>query len=310
MLRTMFVPRPVSGPLHLSLYLLLSTIPVFCSVAPSCTQNARNDTPCELAFALQANDLTPNISTYKDEVLSVEFRSPRATTYLMHQFADDRQTLRVRFTPTEPGIWSYKVSSSITRLDGQEGKFPVADSNGTGVVGVANLRHFWTTGKKPHLWFAAEAPFVALDQTSFEVWLDARKHDGFTHIRGIVLNSSGTVKPLNAASEPNSAYFAALDDRLLAAANRGFTLDLILADTVVTETVMLKQRDQLEPLIRYIAARYAGLNVTWQGVQQFERVAGTRSLLRDLSALLDIGRRLPASAFHRRARFVLAAYFR
>lgn len=204
----------------------------------------------------------------------------------MHSFSDDRQSLHVRFTPTEAGNWSYKVSSSIPRLDNQEASFAVAGSGGSGVVSVANLRHFATTGKKPHLWFAAEAPFLQVDQATFESWLDARKKDGFTHIRGIVLNSSGKPGPFTAANEPNPAYFQVLDERLVAAANRGFTLDLILADSAITRSVLLKQRGELEPLVRYIAARYAGLNVTWQGVQGFDRIAGTRSLLQDLALLL------------------------
>jgi len=280
--RDMLMLMSVSGPLRLALYLFLSTIPVYCSALSQCTENARNFLPCELSFALQPGDLAQTVSTYKDEILTVEFRSPRATTYLMHQFADNQQTLRVRFTPTEAGAWTYKVSSSIARLDNQEGRFNVSDSGGTGMVGVANLRHFWTTGKRPHLWFGAEVPFLALDQTTFEAWLDARKKDGFTHIRGIVLNN----RALTAAGEPNPAYFTALDDRLTAAASRGFTLDLVLADTAFTESVLLKRRDALEPLVRYVAARYAGLNVTWQGLQQFDRLAGTRSLLKDVGLML------------------------
>lgn len=277
-----------SGLIRSALYLSVSTILGYSSVLSQCSQGARNYLPCELSFALQPADLPATASTYKDELLSVEFRSPRATTYLMREFADDRQTLRVRFTPTEPGTWTYKVSSSIGRLDEQQGTFNVADSpTGSGVVGVANLRHFWTTGKKPHLWFAAEAPFLGMEQGAFESWLDGRKHDGFTHIRGIVLNNSGAVKPLTATDEPNPAYFQALDDRLTAAANKGFALDLVLADSGLTESVFLKQRDRLEPAIRYIVARYGGLNVTWQGLQQFERLAGTRSLLRDLGSLLQ-----------------------
>ncbi len=255
-------------------------------MAPLCSQDARNFAPCELSFALQSGDLTPNSSIYRDEILSVEFRSPRAITYLMHSFADDRQSLHVRFTPTEPGHWTYKVSSSIAKLDNQEGTFSVADSNGTGVIAVANLRHFSTTGKKPHLWFSAEAPFVKLDQTAFENWLDERKKNGFTHVRGIVLDSSAKPGPLTPANEPNPAYFQALDERLVAAASRGFTLDLIVADSAITKSVLLKQRGEFDPLVRYISARYAGLNVTWQGVQQFDRLADTRSLLQDLAMLL------------------------
>ncbi len=276
----------VSGFIRLALCCSLSTIFGFCSVLPQCTNNARDFLPCELTFAVQSGDLAQNVSTYKDEVLTVEFRSPKATTYLIHQFADNRQSLRIRFTPTEAGAWTYKVTSSIARLDNQEGHFNVAETSGTGVVGVANLRHFWTTGKRPHLWFGAEAPFMAIDPAAFETWLDDRKHDGFTHIRGIVLNNSGSIKPFNANGEPNAAYFMALDDRLTAAALRGFTLDLILADSAITQSVLMKQRDQLDPIVRYIAARYAGLNVTWQGIQQFDQLAGTRGLLRDMGLLL------------------------
>jgi hypothetical protein len=276
-----------SGLFSLALYISLSTIPVFSSVPSLCTQNARNYKPCEMSFTLQSGDLPPNASVYRDDLLSVEFRSPGATTYSMHQFADSRQTLRVRFTPTEAGTWAFKVSSSIERLDNQEGTFPVSDSGGTGVVGVANLRHFWTTGKKPHLWFAAEAPVLDMDQGTFEKWLDDRKHGGFTHVRGIVLNTAGALKPLNAENEPNAAYFATLDDRLTAAASLGFTLDLILFDTATTQSVLARPRDQLAPLVRYIVARYGGLNVTWQGIQQFERLAGARALLKDMGALLQ-----------------------
>jgi hypothetical protein len=50
--------------------------------------------------------------------------------------------------------------------------------------------------------------------------------------------------------------------------------------------VLLKQRGEVDPVVRYIAARYAGLNVTWQGLQQFEQLAGTRSLLKDIGLLL------------------------
>jgi hypothetical protein len=277
-----------SGLFRSALSLCVAAIPAFGLNLSICTQGARNFTPCELSFPIETADLPPNTSIFRDELLSVEFRSPRSTTYLMRQFADNRQTLRIRFTPTEAGAWTYKVSSSIRRFDNQEGTFTVSDfASGTGMVGVANLRHFWTTGKKPHLWFAAEAPFLDVEQGSFENWLEARKHDGFTHVRGIVLNSAAALKPLTAGHEPNPTYFQALDERLTAAAGKGFTLDLILADKALTESVFLAHRDQLDPLIRYVVARYGGLNVTWQGVQRFELLTGTRSLLRDMGALLQ-----------------------
>lgn len=276
MLKSMFV----SGLLRSALF--LSSTALAFGALPSCTANARNFLPCELSFTLQPQDLPAGSSTYKDDLLSVEFRSPRATTYLMHEFADNRQTLRIRFTPTEPGPWTFKVSSSISRLDDQQGSFTVADSPSlTGMVGIANLRHFWTTGKKPHLWFAAEAPVLSLDQSAFENWLDDRKKDGFTHIRAIVLNNSAHPSPF-VNNEPNPAYFSSLDDRLTAASSRGFTLDLVLGDSH-----FLKPGDDLDPIVRYIVARYGGLNATWQGVQQFEAISGGRALLRDIGTLLQ-----------------------
>jgi hypothetical protein len=274
------------GLLAAAFTVLLTDVAAYSLTLTSCSENARAFLPCELSFKLQANDLPKTISLYRDEILSVEFRSPKATTYLMHEFADDPGTLRVRFTPTEPGAWTYKVSTTISRLDNQEGTFTVADSSYTGPVGVANLRHWWTTGKKPHLWLAAEAPFLKIEPAAFESWLDARKHDGFTHIRGIIMAGTASVKPFNSKGEPNVAYFTALDDRLLAASNRGFTLDLILADTGVTRSVLLAQRERLDPLVRYLMARYAGLNVTWQGVEKFEDTRGSRSLLRDVALFL------------------------
>ncbi|HEX4169798.1 MAG TPA: hypothetical protein VHZ55_30405, partial [Bryobacteraceae bacterium] len=82
-------------------------------------------------------------------------------------------------------------------------------------------------------------------------------------------------------------YFAALDDRLLAAATRGFTLDLLLADQQFAKSGFFTDFDRHEPVIRYLVARYGGLNVTWQGIEDFEDVPGSRALLKDLGSLLQ-----------------------
>jgi hypothetical protein len=277
----------LSGLFAPALLLFFASNAVYSLTLDSCLESARVFLPCEMRFNVQPGDVAKGASAYRDEILGVEFRSPRATTYLMREFSDDGNVLRTRFTPTETGVWHYKITTAIKRLDNQEGTFSVADSAFTGPVGVANLRHWWTTGKKPHLWLAAEAPFLQLPAPAFESWVEARKHDGFTHVRGILLNSAAPLKPFTAMGEPNAAYFMALDDRLLAASNRGLTLDLILADSEITRSVLLTQRDRLEPLLRYLVARYGGLNVTWQGVEKFETIPGSRGLLRDLALLLQ-----------------------
>ncbi len=205
----------------------------------------------------------------------------------MHAFWDGGQTLRVRFTPTEPGAWTYHVTSSIKRYDNQEATFNAGESSVPGFVSVANLRHWWTPNKQPHLWLAASVDFFGGDQSGFEAWLDARKHDGFTHVRGPLLTLRSSLKPLTADSQPNQAYFSALDDRLLAADTRGLTLDLLLADDDFVRSGQLNEYQQRAPLIRYLIARYGGLNVTWQGIEHFEDIPGSRALLKDLGSILQ-----------------------
>jgi hypothetical protein len=249
---------------------------------PSCAQGAAASLPCELRFDLQSGDLPASASPFKDELLNVEFRSPRATTYLMRAFSDDGRSLRVRFTPPEPGSWTYHVSSSVKRYDNQEVPFNVADFAGPGLVNVANLRHWRTTNKKPHLWLGVSLP-SHLDQASLESWLDARKSDGFTHIRCTLLSGH----PFTSALEPDPAYFKELDNWLLAAATRGFILDLVLADESVVSSPAFGARERLDPIVRYLCSRYGALNVTWQGIECFEDVPGARALLKDIGSLLQ-----------------------
>jgi hypothetical protein len=243
--------------------------------------------PCELRFDWHDGEISQTVSPYKGQLLNIEFRSPRHTTYLMRAFWEGGHSLGVRFTPTEPGTWTYHVTSSIKRLDDQESTFAVGDSGSPGLVEIANLRHWRTTNKKPHLWLSASVPFLELDQTAFENWLDARKHDGFTHIRGALLTEHAGLKPLGSDALPNLAYFQALDDRLLATVTRGFTLDLLLADDSFLKSGAFDTWQQRDLLVGYLVARYGGLNVTWQGIEHFEDVPHGRALLKELGSLLE-----------------------
>ncbi|MBV9082262.1 MAG: DUF5060 domain-containing protein [Acidobacteriaceae bacterium] len=234
-------------------------------------------------FDWNQDEVPAGTSPYRDDLITVEFRSPRHTTYLMHAFWVGGRSVRVRFSPTEPGTWTYHVAGLIKRYNDQESTFTASDSGSAGFVSVANVRHWWTTNKQPHLWLAAAVPFLQLDQGAFESWLDRRKHDGFTHVRGTVLIANATTKPVSGDGQPNLAYFATLDDRILAALSRGFTLDLILADHAFVRSGLLGEFDKRDPLIRYIVSRYGGLNVTWQGIEKFESVPGSRELLRNIA---------------------------
>lgn len=270
-----------------SLALFVAILPLRAAPLSSCAQGARAFFPCELTFDWRANELPAGASPYQDGLFSIEFRSPAHKTYLMRAFWNGGQTLHVRFTPTEAGQWTYRIASSIPRYDNQESTFAVTETGYPGFVSVANLRHWWTTNKQPHLWLAASAPLATIDPSTLGTWLDARKQDGFTHIRGTLLSLAGPLKPLTSDGQPNHAYFDALDDRILAAVNRGFTVDLILADDAFVRSGAFSEWQNRDLLIRYIVARYGGLNVTWQGIEHFENVPGSRALLKDLGSFLQ-----------------------
>ena len=252
----------------------------------TCSQGARQYFPCELSFEMQPDELKSPQSAVNDDLLRVEFRGPSHTTYMMRGFWDGGRTLRIRFTPTEAGEWAYRITSGSKRLNEQEAKFTASETGEAGMVNVANLRHWRSTNKKPHLWLAAEAPWLDLDQPAFETWLDARKKNGFTHIRGTILSGHGKSKPFAADGQPDLAYFQALDQRILAVAERSFTADLIIADQAFVESGAFKDREKMEPLLRYVVARYGGLNITWQGIEHFDDMAGSRGLLRDMGLFL------------------------
>ena len=92
---------------------------------------------------------------------------------------------------------------------------------------------------------------------------------------------------MSANGAPNPEYFAALDERLLAAANRGFALDLIIADqSFAAGRAFCGSYDARDPLVRYLVARYGALDVSWQGIEAFDDVPDSRALLRGLGESL------------------------
>src|SRR4051812_29301260 len=99
-----------TGPLLMALSLSLTAAP-----PPDCASSARSFLPCELTFNFQPSEGSP----YRDDLLRVEFRSPTHKTYLLHAFGVG-STIRVRFSPTESGIWTYHVLSELSRYNDKE----------------------------------------------------------------------------------------------------------------------------------------------------------------------------------------------
>jgi hypothetical protein len=282
------VMREIAGAL---LSLLLAAFSAHASIT-TCDTGAAKYTPCELRFTWNEGDASQSgahsQSPFRDELVRVEFRGPDNATYLIRAFWDGNRDLRARFTPDQSGIWTYRITSSIQRLDNKQATFNVSDTQSPGYIHVANLRHWWTDNKQPHLWAAAEVPWLDLDDAAFKAYVDDRKRDGFTHLRGVLLGHSSQLgDPLDAKLLPEFAYFRKLDERLLYAQGQGFVVDLILADSSFLQTGALDRPDERDDLIRYVISRYSPFDATWQGVEHFEDHSGSRALLKQISAMLD-----------------------
>jgi hypothetical protein len=241
--------------------------------------------PCEIPFELSAADAAVRLNPYVNFVLQVEFRSPRFKTYLMPAFWDaTRNKMVVRFSPTEAGQWIYKVTSNVSAFDGQEGMFNAAPSDSPGFVNVANVHHWATDNKKPHLWMGYIADrFSFVNADEFDQQLNAAAENKFNHFRGSILGSAkDRALVFLGADRPNPAYFDELDRRVAEIHKRGMTTDLMLASDPDTITSLFPDWQSRERFIRYVVARYAAFNITWQGLAEFEDYSDGRALLKEL----------------------------
>jgi hypothetical protein len=237
--------------------------------------------PCEMPFELP----TANPNPYATVALQVEFRSPRFKTYLMPAYWDaSRNKMMVRFTPTEGGQWIYKVTSNIKTFDGQEGMFNAAASDAPGFVNVANVHHWATDNKKAHLWMGfIDDRFAFSTAAEFDQRINQAAQNKFTHFRGSILGGvQDRALVYLGPDRPNPAFFDEFDRRIAEIHKRGITTDLMLASDPDTITALFPDWQSRERFIRYIVARYAAFNLTWQGLGEFEQYADGRALLKEL----------------------------
>jgi Domain of unknown function (DUF5060)/Protein of unknown function (DUF4038) len=265
-------------------YALAACIPTL-ALAQSPCEGTPAYSPCEMPFDLPPEVLAANPNPYATVTLQVEFRSPTFHTYLMPGFWEaSHNKMMVRFTPTEGGQWTYRVTSSVSVFDAKEGMFNAAASDSPGFVNVANVHHWATDNKKPHLWMGYIADRFAFDTGSeFDRQLNEAAQNKFNHFRGSILgNVKDRARVYLGSDRPNPAYFDELDRRIAEIHKRGITSDLMLASNPDCITGLFPDRQARERFIRYVVARYAAFNVTWQGLAEFEDFTNGRELLKEL----------------------------
>jgi hypothetical protein len=226
-----------------------------CSTTPG--QSTPTWTACDLEFEL--TEATPNVD------LRAEFRSPRHRTYLMPAFREGDRRLVIRFSPTEPGTWDFRLTSNMARLDGQEGQFTASDSETPGFVRVANVHHFQTEDLKPHLWMSTALDrFTTMPRAEFDAQVNQRSQEKFTHLRVVIEANANLVE---AAA------------RIRAINAKGMVADVVLA------SLPSDSKDRTR-YVTDIVARFAAFNITWAGVPAFEDVAHGRMVMKETGELI------------------------
>jgi hypothetical protein len=255
-----------------------------------------NNTPaysaCELVFELSDAVAAKHPEPYKSVEMRVEFRSPRHRTLALPAYWDGGRRMVVRFAPTEAGAWDYRISSNVSDLDGKTGGFTAAASSSPGFIHPENVHH-WAYAEKDarglyqaHLWMGAtEMRFAFEDEAGFRAVADARAAQKFNHLRG-TLWSEGGEAIYRGPDAPVVEQFKKIDARILYLNQKGITADLVLAPDAAALVKAFPTWEQRRRFIRYLAGRYAAMNVTWQGVEHFEDTVDARPLLKEIGLVL------------------------
>jgi len=248
--------------------------------------------PCDLLFELSAPEAAAHPNPYLSVALEVEFRSPRYRTLQLPGFWDGGRRMVVRFAPSDPGEWVFRVSSNLERLNNQEGRVTATDSGSPGFLRPANVHH-WAyvdePNKTPHLWMGDTLySFPLISRPRFDEIIDTRARQKFNHLRGVILSRAGDpARSFPTPDQPNPDHFREVDQRVLYMNRKGIIADLVLGWDEDHLAKLFPAWQQRERYIRYVVARYAALHVTWQGVQEFEEYENGRALLKQIGALLQ-----------------------
>jgi hypothetical protein len=207
----------------------------------------------------------------------------------MPGFWESGRRMVVRFTPSETGTWDYRMSSSAASIEGRQGSIQAAPSDSPGFIRAANVHHWANTANNtPHLWMGdTNYRFAEIERALFEQAVDARAGQKFNHIRGLVIGwDEQQRKALPSPDQPSPEHFRELDSRILYMNRKGITADLVIAGDRNQLADLMPERQQRERYIRYLVARYAPMNITWQGVQEFEEYKNGRELMKEVGLLL------------------------
>lgn len=210
--------------------------------------------------------------------LTVVFTSPLGETNPVYGFWDGGRTWRVRFSPDQPGRWSYTTLCSDPANDGllrQRGAFLCTAAVGTnrfrqhGSVRIArDHRHFEHADGTPFFWLADSAWNGARlsDPKDWEMYARIRSIQKFSAVQWSVApgqdwrqQSASTAKDQIAI---NPGFFQRLDAKV-DALNQAGLLSVIVPFSGTDPLPGKGTGAEAVSLLRYMVARWGANNVAW-----------------------------------------------
>lgn len=231
---------------------------------------------------------------YTDLSATATLTAPDGSTRTIPLFWDGGDRWKLRFSPDQPGTWSYAVDSADAGLDAGAGSFEVAPSANRGGIQrmASNPRHFQYQDGTP-TWFMGDTNWALfydspagsgenLNPTTRQNYIDRRADQGFNVIHSQVVfgslnnnvpswtNSGGTAFNTDTRAFTgealNPAFFQQLDEDVAYLNSKGITSGLVLAWAEIPDSSEHDYRDFPDADARlryaeYVAARYSAYNV-------------------------------------------------
>lgn len=236
--------------------------------------------PCDIVFEV------PGADPAKTGELKAEFRSPHHDTALVNAVWDGGSKWFVRYTPSEEGEYTFRVSGSAPQWNGKEGHFTATGNAKKGWLRAANLHHFaYVEGVtlSPHLWMGGVVPgFTQMDSVRWKSLIDTRAAQHFNHL-GVTLVDEST-----AAAFKSPEFFRAAEEKIRYANDRGIIVDIAFFGPNGLMVRLLPTGEERRRWLAYAISRLAAFDVTWQGLEGYETYETGASLLKEIADSLAV----------------------
>lgn len=160
-----------------------------------------------------------------------------------------------------------RLDSNVPAFDNKTIEIGATATDGPGWLQIANVHHFRYAENGPaHLWVGDTVP-EGLDRAAFETLVRERAAAKISHLR------------IRAPKRIDEGAFGEFDSRLEFINGQKIVADLILTPDAADRTAR-------QEYVRYVIARCAARNSTWVLLDQFEKYAHARELVRELAGFL------------------------